>query len=36
LKKRKEAKELAEKMDYVELAGAPDFTGTFAKAMRLG
>ena len=34
--KRKEAKELAEKIDYIELAGDPDFMRTFAKAMRLG
>lgn len=34
--KREEAKHLAEKIHYVELAGDPDFMKMFANAMRLG
>jgi uncharacterized 2Fe-2S/4Fe-4S cluster protein (DUF4445 family) len=34
--KRKEAKELARRVHYIELAGDPGFMRTFAKSMRLG
>jgi uncharacterized 2Fe-2S/4Fe-4S cluster protein (DUF4445 family) len=34
--KREEAKEMARKVNYIELAGDPSFMRTFAKAMRLG
>jgi uncharacterized 2Fe-2S/4Fe-4S cluster protein (DUF4445 family) len=34
--KRKEAADLAKQVDYIELAGYPDFMGIFAHAMGLG
>jgi uncharacterized 2Fe-2S/4Fe-4S cluster protein (DUF4445 family) len=34
--KREEAKEMARKVKYIELAGDPGFMRTFAKAMRIG
>ena len=34
--KRKEAKEIASRVRYIELAADPKFSNTFAKAMRLG
>ena len=36
LKKRKEASELAEKIDYIELASVPSFMSMFSKAALLG
>ena len=36
MKKRKESQELAEKISYIELAGAPDFMHTFMQSNYLG
>jgi uncharacterized 2Fe-2S/4Fe-4S cluster protein (DUF4445 family) len=36
MKKRKESEELAEKISYIELAGAPDFMHTFVQSNYLG